>query len=151
MTEQIKGKALYYRKSAENKMGSIPVSRFFHAKGYPRGYPFLHETSTILCSKFDRLVSDSVGAKNGVRRTPCTVSRFFCMKRARSCARSSIVSSPTRSVQKTVSTGHHAPSLAFFNVKPELMTDHRFAAFSYFKFFYFFSSKLTFFQKEKIL
>ena len=25
--------------------GSSPVSRFFHAKGYPQGYPFLHEKS----------------------------------------------------------------------------------------------------------
>ena len=71
------GSAVEHLLAKEGVAGSIPVSRFFHAKGYPRGYPFLHETSTILCSKFDRLVSDSVGAKNGVHRTPCPVSRFF--------------------------------------------------------------------------
>ena len=41
--------------------GSSPVSRFFHAKGYPRGYPFLHEMSP------DGLKQDSENPVRGLR------------------------------------------------------------------------------------
>ena len=41
--------------------GSSPVSRFFHAKGYPKGYPFLHEMSP------DGLKQDSENPVRGLR------------------------------------------------------------------------------------
>ena len=53
--------------------GSSPVSRSFHAKGYPIGYPFLHEMSpdglrtgfTESCSEVSEdIKSSSVGANH---------------------------------------------------------------------------------------
>ena len=89
--------------------GSSPVSRFFHAKGYPQGYPFLHEMSPA------GLKQNSENSVRGLRRPKVLFGRCYPLVPRTNSFSEDLKSSSVGA--NHWSPGPIAPSRAFFMQK----------------------------------